>query len=228
MPNPKQILKAKQPPLFAFVDETGITKDPKQPKLGLGLLVIDRQPLVINQVLREVFLCAVHDMKAVEERFKFKFTYITHSSLPYYRAIIDILSQYKDHWHFTSIQAKRNRQPFWSQYLLLLTKLLGSADQPLIVLADHLNKPKRSKAGLSSLLNNTPNLINILQIESQGSILLQVADVLLGATAYIKTAGKDQLKREISQRAAELLRIKTGAGIDPIYATPNIYKDNNK
>ena len=91
-----------------------------------------------------------------------------------------------------------------------------------------MNKPKRSKAGLSSLLNNTPNLINILQIESQGSILLQVADVLLGATAYIKTAGKDQLKREISQRAAELLRIKTGAGIDPIYATPNIYKDNNK
>ncbi|MBI4066417.1 FHA domain-containing protein, partial [Candidatus Gottesmanbacteria bacterium] len=55
-----------------FIDETGITNDPLQPKIGVGLLTVTAHEELLNRQLRQIFLEAVHTLGATEKTFEFK------------------------------------------------------------------------------------------------------------------------------------------------------------
>lgn len=206
-------------PSLAFIDESGLTKDPGQPEIAVGVLTVHRNHLILHQRLRNIFLAAVTQLRATEEKFEFKFTYITPRSLPFYEQLLAVLAASPNDWSFRWSVESRNHQHFWEQYVSLCKRVLASLPGRYVVLADHLNKPRRIKHGLSSLENDA--ILKILQIESQGTVFLQMTDVLLGALMFHRRSGTDIYKTTISNRAMALL-IKTGAGIDPIYATPNM------
>lgn len=206
------------PTTIVFIDESGLTRDPRQPELAVGALIVWRNHLIIHQKLRNVFLGAVAKLDATEELFEFKFTYVTPNSLPFYKKLFVIMEEYRDDWTFVWTVAERGNNNFWNQYLELCLRITNFLPDRMILLADHLNKPKKSANGLGSLENE--KVIKVLQLESQGTVFLQLADVLLGALMFQRKNGKDRFKAEVAVRAIELLN-KKGAGIDPIYAAPN-------
>lgn len=210
---------------LAAVDETGTTKDPNQPIFGVGAFAIHGRHLALNQSLRNVFLEAVEDLRIVEERFEFKFTYITPRSMRFYKKLLQVLETFSAEWSFSYAIAHQPRGRLWELYLDLLERLFVNEKDKFIVLADHLNKPKRAERGLSDVVKTTPSVAMVVQLESQGSVLLQVTDVLLGALVYLRRQGEDVYKKEIADMVAILLLQKEGAGIDPIYATPNSSDD---
>lgn len=195
-------------PDFGFADETGVAKDPNQPYFGVGLLVVHGDHLQLNRELRRVFLEAVRVLRSVEERFEFKFSYITPNSLPFYEDLLDILSKTSESWTFHVKFQKHKQRSSWLQYVRLLKSILEPLPEKLIVLADYLDQPKNTKATLSKVAGEINSVIGITQVESQGIVLLQAADILLGALAFEKRKGKDKYKSQVVQRVVKLFKQK--------------------
>lgn len=200
---------------FLFVDEVGVSLDPNQEYFGIGGLKINNN-IELNRKLHDIFTGAASFLNQQEDRFEFKFKYITKNSLRFYKAILRELENYPN-WQFAFVIKKKNkvwgRQTFWQEYIdgaSLLLKKFSKND--IILIADFLAKPKKEKIDLFCFAKNNKKILNILQLESQGSLLLQVADILLGAVAYqirIKNKEKaDLLKSEISELAVKVLKNK--------------------
>ncbi|PIR61227.1 MAG: hypothetical protein COU68_00525, partial [Candidatus Pacebacteria bacterium CG10_big_fil_rev_8_21_14_0_10_45_6] len=204
-------------PLFAFVDETGIFDSGVYSQIGIGALLLKESEIELNQKLRNVLLEAVSKLNENEITFEFKFKYITPNSLPFYHKLLDKMQEYAKDWQFISILEKREEGRFWTQYLSLLERLIVPLQNKYIVLADHLNKPVKAVQSLSDF-NGQGSIVRTLQLESQGTMLLQIADVLLGAMTY---KGSDIYKQKIADRAKEIvITQQKRAGVDPIYAAP--------
>ena len=96
------------------------------------------------------------------------------------------------------------KQEVWECYLryakLLLQKNLYT-DERTILLADFYRRPKGNVHKFSTLPQVVPQLVDTLQVESQGVLLVQAADVLLGASLY---QGQDVVKQKISNGVSEL------------------------
>lgn len=83
----------------------------------------------------------------------------------------------------------------WEYYLryikLLLQKNL-QAEEKTTLIADYLRQPRKAPThSLATLPSVVPQLWDVLQVESQGLFLVQMADVLLGGSLY---QGVDQVK----------------------------------
>lgn len=200
---------------FLFIDEIGISLDPNQPHFGVGGLEIGNT-IDINRELHDVFTGAVSFLDQKEERFEFKFKYANRRSLRFYKQIINILKE-SPGWNFDFILKKKelpwSGTIFWKNYLEyidLLIKRLPEKD--LILVSDFLAKPKKEKIDLFNTIENNPQVLNILQLESQGSLFLQVADILLGGIAYQERVQEglktNELKRELSNLVMDLLQNK--------------------
>src|SRR3990167_3012629 len=204
-------------PLFAFVDEVGIFDSGTYSQMGVGTLILKKNEIELNQKLRNILLETVSKLNQNEITFEFKFKYITPNSLPFYHKLLDKMEEYVEDWEFLSILEKREEGRFWTQYLSLVERLVTPLSGKFIVLADHLNKPVKATQSLSDF-NGTGSIVKALQLESQGTMLLQIADVLLGAVTY---QGSDVYKQEIADRAKEIVAAQQKrAGVDPIYAAP--------
>lgn len=200
---------------FLFVDEIGISLDPNQLYFGIGGLAIENT-IDINRQLHNVFTGALSFLKQREERFEFKFKYVTHRSLRFYKQIIKILEE-NPNWSFNFIFEEKKsaweKTTFWEKYLHFIDLLVEKVSKKeLILVSDYLTKPKEEKSDLFRIIEKEPRVLNILQLESQGSLLLQVADILLGGIAYQKRIERglktDDLKRELSNLVTSLLEDK--------------------
>lgn len=202
---------------FLFIDEIGISLDPNQPYFGIGGLKIENT-ININRQLHNVFTGAVSFLNQKEERFEFKFKYLTYRSLKFYKRIIEILKE-TPNWSFEFILEKK-KLPwagiiFWQKYLDYINQLVKRfPEKDLILVSDYLVKPKKEINDLFNIAEKEPQVLNILQLESQGSLLLQVADILLGGIAYQKRIQEglkvDELKCQLSNLVVELLKNKKG------------------
>lgn len=200
---------------FLFIDEIGISLDPNQLYFGVGGLEIGNT-IDINRQLHDVFTGALSFLNQKEERFEFKFKYANRGSLRFYKQIINILKQTLD-WNFDFILEKKELlwkgTVFWNNYLEYINLLIKKfPDKDLILVSDFLSKPKKEEVDLFNIIKNNPRVLNILQLESQGSLFLQVADILLGGIAYQKRIQEgfktNDLKRELSNLVIGLLQNK--------------------
>lgn len=200
---------------FLFIDEIGISLDPNQPYFGIGGFKIDNT-IIINRKLHNVFTGALSFLNQKEERFEFKFKYVTHRSLRFYLEIIDTLKQ-NSGWNFDFILKKKRstwgKTTFWKKYLEYINLLLRKfPKRDLVLVSDYLSKPKEEEIDLLSIVEKEPRVLNVLQLESQGSLLLQVADILLGGVAYQKRIQNglptDEVKHKLSNLVIELLKNK--------------------
>jgi len=199
-------------PTFAFLDEYGnLSSNSPQRYFAVGA-IIDSYPDGLVEELHQTFegLCSL--LKKDPSRLEFKFSEVTKTSLPLYLRLLEVLAKHPS-WRFCSMIVDKNdpkysqlltKQEVWEWYLryvkILLQKNLYS-DERAILLADFYRRPKGNVHKFSSLPEIVPQLVDTLQVESQGVLLIQAADVLLGASLY---QGSDSVKQKIANGVCDL------------------------
>ncbi|MCE0483842.1 MAG: hypothetical protein LV479_06360 [Methylacidiphilales bacterium] len=92
----------------------------------------------------------------------------------------------------------------WAYYLRWTKIFMQKKIRPnekATLLADFYKAPKASVHKLATLPAVVPSLWDVLQVESQGVLLVQMADLLLGASLY---DGVQQCKLELAARVTAL------------------------
>lgn len=191
---------------FAFIDEVGTGKDLNQPFFGIGILVVvdsDEEMFRLNQEFRGILMDAISALHQKEDKFEFKFKFITKRSLPYYLKLINIVKNNPNDFVFIHTLEKPKEQQ-WEQYLELIRSKMENLEDRYIVLADYLNKPKAAKRTIAFLKKD--NIVKILQIEGQTSIFLQIADIFLGAMNFTKLKRRDKIKEKVAREVLKIIK----------------------
>jgi hypothetical protein len=209
---------------FSFLDESGLlvpSRNRNKSFFGLGFIKYEN-PFQINQVLHKYHqqLCA--DLKKDDTRIEFSFKGITEKTLQTTLKALNILEQDMS-WEFNCIyfdtmdpkfNAPQNAVERWEMYItnikLLIKKNLWRGEETILI-ADFLQKPKTSNKKFEYMMTDILQVYNVLQVISHGVLLVQLADVLLGAFLYREGGFGDQegYKLEVANRVQEI-RKKVG------------------
>lgn len=204
---------------YSFLDESGLLVPSlsKQHSLfGLGYIKY-QNPFEINQTLHKYHeqLCA--DLRKDDTRIEFSFKGITEKTLPATLKALDILEK-DTNWEFNCIyfdtldpkfNRPNNATERWNMYIanikLLIKKDLWIGEETILI-ADFLKKPKISNKKFEYIMTDIPQVYNVLQVISHGVLLVQLADVLLGAFLYHEGgfADKEGYKTQISERVQKI------------------------
>lgn len=201
-------------PTFCFLDESG-TLNVNHPTIRYFAVgaIIHSYPDELIIKLHNEFESLSSTLKKDPTRLEFKFTLVTPNSLKHYLNCLKILEQ-DDNWRFCSFvvnlddanfRAPRDYLEVWECYLrytkLLLQKNL-LAEEKTTLIADYLKQPKKAPShSLATLPAIVPQLWDVLQVESQGVLLVQMADILLGGSLY---NGNDKVKIQLSSEIKKL------------------------
>jgi hypothetical protein len=222
-PNPSTFAPSKQSQeFFVFIDETGVLSKANQRFFGLGLMKLnDTAPL--TELVHAIFQ-RVQGSARLGSDFEFKFTDVTGSSLPYYLDLVDAYFALPTS-HFCALVMDKRSPSFdwakffptvWDAYIgyskLMLRRNTGEGET-VCVLSDYLGKPKDSPKyyetelrTLSADVRMRGSVFNVCMLESHASLLIQVVDVLLGATRYdhqrrdAPDTAQDPAKLEVAER----------------------------
>jgi len=205
-------------PTFCFLDESGTlnVKSHNIRHFAVGAIIHSNPDDLIIE-LHNQFEALCSKLKKDPTRLEFKFSAVTQKSLPFYENCLKILTRDKN-WRFCSFVVNLDDSNFnppkdyleaWECYLrytkLLLQKNLYPEEKTTLI-ADYLRKPKKAPVhSLSTLPSVVPQLWDVLQVESQGVLLVQMVDVLLGGSLY---KGKDKIKLKLVKEVDELKKIK--------------------
>lgn len=206
-------------PTFCFLDESGTLNvdNPKVRYFAVGAIIHSYPDELIDNLHREFEgLCDV--LKKDPSKLEFKFSEVTERSLPYYLKCLKVLKADKN-WRFCSFYVNLNDKKFiapkdylgaWECYLRYIKLLLQKNLLPLektTLIADYLRQPKKAPShSIATLPSVVPRLWDVLQVESQGILLVQMADVILGGSLY---GGKDRIKTVL---ANEVCIVKKALG----------------
>lgn len=197
---------------FAFVDETGIAGNTKtQPFFGVGIFVTSKTT-ILNKELHDVLVKALSYYKITKDRFEFKFNLIHKKNVQFYKKIVRILKNYQSNWNFSMVIEDKQgdswtQTQLWENYLSKVKIILTEIKEETVVIADYLSKPNVAKESFEDI-TQIPHILNVMQLESQGSLLLQVADILLGAIVFLLKRGKHSEKKLIAREVKKLLKDK--------------------
>lgn len=199
-------------PTFAFLDESG-NLDPGSPQRYFAVgAVIDSYPDDMIKELHNLFEGLCSALKKDPSRLEFRFSDVKKSSLSFYLKLIDIMKKYNS-WRFCCLIIDKKDpkysqpthvQEIWECYLrytkLLLQKNLNNNERTVLI-ADFLKQPKGKVHTLATMPQVVSQLVDTLQVESQGVLPVQVADVFLGGCLY---SGKDVVKKRIAKKVKQL------------------------
>lgn len=190
---------------FSFADETGVALDVHQPYFGVGALFIP-DTITLNRTLHDVYYKALEHYRRPRGAFELKFSMITRGNLRFFQDALTALTKTAG-WEFIgTLESKHKWQPetYWTRYLSHLDVILQQAGRSNSVLvADFLSKPHVAKNDINTLIGKR-GVRQVLQLESEGSLLLQVADILLGSLNFLKrTAGVADQKKTAKAVIAE-------------------------
>lgn len=205
-------------PAFCFLDESGTlnVNHSSIRHFAVGAILHPWPDELIDQ-LHDVFVDLSNVLRKDPSRLEFKFNEITRTSLPLYQRCLKLLNQDR-YWRFFSIVINLDDKKFhppkdyleaWECYLQWIKYLLQrniNADEKTTLIADYLKKPRAKVHSIATLPAVVPQLWDVLQVESQGVLLVQMADVLLGGSLY---QGRDVVKMQL---AKEVLKIKQNLG----------------
>jgi hypothetical protein len=198
---------------FAFLDETGnLSLNHPDRYFAVGAIFHpwpDETLIELHKIFEE--LCS--RFKKDPSRMEFKFNEVTTNSLSCYLKALDVLREDKD-WRFCSVvldkkdpkfDAPQDKLAQWECYLRWVKHLIKNNirnHEKAILLADFLRRPTGEVHKFSTLHMIIPNLEDELQVESQGLLLVQFADVFLGGSLY---EGSDKVKVELAQAVNDIL-----------------------
>lgn len=210
---------------FTFLDESGALVPVKKegPKyFGIGALK-HTKPNQLIQELHPIFEGLVGALKKDETRVEFSFKATTGSSIHYDLQFLERLSSNTD-WEFNCMYFETDSEGYtkpenaverWEKYVTFCKLLLKNNMWPqeeTILLADYQRKPKASRKLFEFIATDIPQVYNVLQVDSHGNLLIQVADMLLGGFLYSlspKVGDKEGNKTKISEKVLEI-RQKVG------------------
>lgn len=210
---------------FSFLDESGLlvpSRDRNKSFFGLGFIKYEN-PFQISQVLHKYHqqLCA--DLKKDDTRIEFSFKGITGRTLQTTLEVLDVLEEDMG-WEFNCIyfdtmdpkfNAPDNAVERWDMYItnikLLIKKNLWRGEETILI-ADFLQKPKMSNKKFEYIMTDILQVYNVLQVISHGVLLVQLADVLLGAFLYHEGGfgDKEGYKLKVANRVRKI-RKKVGS-----------------
>lgn len=199
---------------FAFLDESGNpSKRDGEKYYGVGALFHPWPDETIIK-LHEVFTGFSGALQKDPTRLELKFNEVTGKSLPFYLKALTVLKNDQD-WRFCSVTIDKTDPKYltptdklgsWECYLRWVKHLLSKnimRHEHVILLADYCNRPIGQVHSFSTLPQIVPNLTDVLQVESQGVLLVQMADILLGSSVY---DGVDVIKKQLADEAKGLLK----------------------
>lgn len=201
-------------PTFCFVDERGnIAKPQEVPEFAVGAIITSYPDQLIRRLhLAHEALCSLLIPRKDQSQVEFKFSAVTLTSIEcYLKALGELASD--PHWRFASVIVRLDDPKFvppstpqqtWEYYLDMVKILLNrnlQNNEEAVLLIDYLRMPNGDVHGIETLPTVVPRLRDVLQIHSQGVILVQMADLLLGASRYI---GQVEVKNKLKERAQKI------------------------
>ena len=194
-------------PVFCFLDESGTFLGNDSSHLALGAIV-HPWPDDLIESLHENLECLIAACSKHRTSQEFHFADLTEGTLKHFIKCVDCLEQDKN-WRFFSLILDLNDPKFvkpkdplqaWACYLRWTKILLDRkirANEKATLIADFYKAPKARVHKLATLPAVVPTLWDVLQVESQGVLLVQMADLLLGATLY---SGVSSCKNKLAER----------------------------
>ena len=144
-------------------------------------------------------------------RLEFHFKEVTNTSIQLYIKTLDILEKHLESWRFCMIVIDRNDPNFkkpqnkleeWEAYLRFTKMLLKNnlfIFVKVVLLSDYKRRPKGKIRELATLPQVIPNLTDTLKVESQGILLIQMTDLLIGGELYNGTIqAKNLIKDKVN------------------------------
>jgi hypothetical protein len=198
-------------PVYCFLDESGTFLGNESTHFALGA-IIHPWPDDLTESLHEVLECLIGDCKRHRTSQEFHFADLTEGTLKHFLKCVECLEKDTD-WRFFSLVLDLQDPKFikpkdalqaWAYYLRWTKILLEKKIRPnekATLLADFYKAPKARVHKLATLPAVVPNLWDVLQVESQGVLLVQMADLLLGATLY---TGVSSCKNKLAERVKAL------------------------
>jgi len=198
-------------PVFCFLDESGTFLGNQTEYFALGA-IIHPWPDDLTESLHEVLEGLIGECRRHRTSQEFHFAEVTENTLKHFLKCIECLDKDKN-WRFASLIINLNDPKFikpkdplqaWAAYLRWTRIFLEKKIRPnekATLLADFCKAPKAAVHKLATLPRIVPTLWDVLQVESQGVLLVQMADVLLGASLY---KGVSKGKKELADRVAAL------------------------
>jgi len=210
---------------FVFMDESGVIHhDPNQPFFAVGALFIEDTRDIVSE-LENLKTQAIQSAGSVDFPFEFKFKAITRRFRTYYEQLIDlgaskdimanivIVDKYRDISRYTS------RFPnAWDAYIEIAKVAVNGLEERIpecAVIADFIQKPRRSRLYLETELKSVPGVRNATMLESHASLLIQLIDVLSGCVVYQYRMKQnpgvkwDKEKTRVSEHLAKKLSVQT-------------------
>ena len=179
-------------PVFCFLDESGTIGGGSR-YFAIGAIV-HPMPDELNEKLHAVFEGYVAARKRDRTSQEFHFKELTEGTRSHYVRALQCLKADPD-WRFFSVVLDLSDPLFhmpktalesWACYLrwikLLLLRNL-KANEKATLLADFLRRPTGASHRLDTLPAVVPQLWDVLQVESQGILLVQMADCVVGSFA---------------------------------------------
>jgi len=204
-----------EPLHFLFIDETGVLgRDRRQPFFGLGLL----RTADTAALSAELHGLLQRARDRIHPRFEFKFARIGRKSVWVYRELVDLFfslpglgfkAQVLDKRH-PSFDPGRNYGGLWEAQIGYTRRLVDSAlaDGAYgVVIADHVTKPRESQRYFEREVRRHPRVLNALMLDSNATLYVQLADVLLGLVVHdckvrAGAAAPNPVKQEITHHLA--------------------------
>ena len=204
-----------EPLHFLFIDETGVlSRDKRQPFFGLGLL----RTADTAALSAELHALLQQARGRIHPHFEFKFARIGRRSAWVYRELVDLLFSVPGLGFKAQVLDKRqpgfnpgrNYGGIWEAQIAYTRRLVDSAlaDGAYgVVIADHVTKPRESQRYFEREVRRHPRVLNALMLDSNATLYVQLADVLLGLVVYdckvrAGVAAPNPVKQEIARHLA--------------------------
>lgn len=210
---------------FSFLDESGALALPEaagRSIYGIGFLK-HTNPIQLIEKIHPIYEGLVAALKKDETRVEFSFKSTTASSVEYDLALLDEVQKDFD-WEFnclyfdtTDHNYKNPATPTqrWEFYVNWTKKLIQNnlwSTEETILIADYQKRPKVSRKKFEFITLDIPQVYNVLQTESHGVLLIQVADLLLGGFLYSVRGTKGDKERNKVRIMEKVLEIQNKVG----------------
>lgn len=198
-------------PVFCFLDETGTILGNSSRHFAVGAIVHPWPDELIEE-LHGCFETLVSACKRERTAQEFHFSDVTLGTVDHFIRCIDRLEK-DTAWRFFSVvldledpkfQKPTDPKQAWACYLRWIKHMLLRNLKPgekATLLADFQHRPKGAAHKLATLPAIVPQLWDVLQVESHGVLMIQMADVLLGGSLY---KGISAPKNQIADRVKKL------------------------
>lgn len=173
----------------------------------------DTRRKLLRELAASPRILSAHEINlllASTRHYEYHFADITYDKLDRYKRFLDISLSLPIHFCALVINKKDpkfNTQiygNYWDAYIrytLTLCKSNVSSEEKCSIIADYMNKPRNSNKEFDEELKSLACVANALRIQSVGSPMLQICDLLLGAVVFEHKAASGEVNNSNRARA---------------------------